>query len=158
MKISILFISLFLLYSCEAQPNRPLTAIDKVEKINNYKPGVNQNANNPDTTTNTPSGNTPSTLPSQSPPPYIADPNSTKVLFKGQIFDIETSKPLEKVTLTIDKIKKYETDNEGNFSIPDFPIGPHEVVISKEGYIDYISNMNIKYDFGTVYFYMRKKS
>lgn len=150
------FICLALLFicACEAQPNRPLTAIDKIDRVNNYKP-VSPLPNNNQNPSSAPVANNPTPAPTASP--FVADPNATKVLFKGQIFDIQTKAPLGDVTLNIDNTK-YQTDNEGKFSIPDFPIGIHEFIASKDGYIDYLSSMDIKYDFGSAYIYMRKKS
>ncbi|MFN8578512.1 MAG: hypothetical protein U0354_16915 [Candidatus Sericytochromatia bacterium] len=131
----IIYLCLLLIYCCEAQPNRPLTAIDKMERISKIPLSIN-----------TPSPN----------PTISAEPNIVKVVFKGQISDFETRLPLANVNLTIDNVKS-QTDINGKFLIPDFSTGSHEFIAIKEGYMDYISTMNIKSDFGSVYIFMKKK-
>jgi hypothetical protein len=138
-----LTIVLLFMYSCELQPNRPLIALDRINKLK-IKPS---NSPTPEPII--------STTPSYNNKP-VENTDISKIIFKGQIFDIKTNKPLEMVNISINNLK-IQTDINGNFSVPDLPIGIYEFIATKDGYLDYLSDITLNKDFGRILIYMRRK-
>lgn len=149
--LPVLFI--LFVYSCEAQPNRPITAIDRIDNLNSPKPSASVTASpNP---SSSPSNSL--VIPTPAPSNNPNSDNTQKVVFKGRVGDIADNKPLEGVKITISTYSVV-TDADGLFVIPDFPLGLYDFVASKEGYIDFIhEQFELKKDFGRLEIYMRKK-
>lgn len=142
MKKLLICIALLTAVSCEAQPNRPITVIDRIDRLNKT-PVSNANPNivmNPVVI-----------------PTAVANPNRTKVIFRGEVFDSQDRKPIANAKVSIGEYIA-STDANGFFSIKDVPIGKYVFLVVKEDYIDFLDDtFELKETFGRASTYMKKK-
>lgn len=115
---------LFSIFACEAQLNRPVTLIDRIDRINNATSA-----------------------------PVI---EKTNILFKGQVLDIADKRPIADAKISLGQFKTV-SDASGYFSISDVPTGKYIFLVTKEGYLDEISDsLELKSDFGRIETFMEK--
>jgi hypothetical protein len=61
--------------------------------------------------------------------------DSTRVTLRGKVLDAVTGEPLQNVVVAMSDIGlRVTTGEDGAFVLPDVPLGPHQLSLSREGY------------------------